>query len=101
MAADLQQRIRLSMLYWKLSVKTNNKKEDKFNDNVFKELKNLAENVFEKYAESSSEKQRHFQKIGNIWWLNATTRKSTSVFTEEYAPHPPAPPFICDFNIDI
>lgn len=103
MVADLQQRIRSSMMNWKLSVKTKNKKEEKFNDNVFKELVYLTEVVFEKYSESSPEKQRQFQKIENIWPMTERSIKKIHIGIYRRIRSTPttASPFICSFNIDI
>lgn len=63
---ELKQRVRSSMLNWKLSVKTKRKSEELFIDNVFRELGSLMETVISKYDGSLAKNRLPMHKVMDV-----------------------------------
>ncbi len=62
---DVKQKIRSSILKWKLSVKIDNERDELFRKEVFKELSSLIECVFKKH--DGSFRRNHCHTIVDIW----------------------------------
>lgn len=98
---EVKQRIRSSIIKWKLSVQNDNERDQSFRNDVFKELSSLMECIFRKH--DGTFRRNHCHPIVDIWPMTERCifKLHKGIIARLRATPVTASPYFCNFTREV